>query len=150
MEVPKIPKTIVGIAKGDKNTPDVVYEFTNQQPNVQAGRQRIVDVLHGIPGPLPVAKTAVKQVDAFSMYLTDEMIDLIVRHTNRKITNLISNASEESLTKHPFIKVTTTLEIRALIGLMLYRGTLSIEHYHGAEAVFRQIWSCYIWCNYGT
>ena len=28
--------------------------------NVHAGRQRIVDVLHGIPGPLPVAKTAVK------------------------------------------------------------------------------------------
>ena len=61
------------------------------------------------------------------MYLTDEMIDLIVRHTNRKITNLISNASEESLTKHPFIKVTTTLEIRALIGLMLYRGLYQLN-----------------------
>lgn len=127
VELPEKQKTLEGILKGDKNTPDVVYQFTNQQPNYLRGRQRVADILHGTPGPLPVANITNKPVVAFSKYITNEIIDLIVRHTNEKITILVSNASTELLSKNPFLKITTTLEIRAFFGLMLYRGLYKLN-----------------------
>ena len=127
MELPEEQRTLEGIVKGDRSTPDVVHKFTNQKPNDFGGRQRIADILHGTPGPLPVAKITNEPVDAFKMYMTDEMIGLIVRHTNEKITLLVSNASAELLTKNPFLKITTTSEIHAFFGLMLYRGLYKLN-----------------------
>ena len=127
MELPEKSKTLEGIAKGDRNNPDVVYKFTNQRPNYLQGRQRIADVLHGTPGPSPQAKTTNKCVDAFSKYITDEIVELVIRHTNGKITYLISNMSAETLRKNPFLKVTIPLEIRAFFGLVLYRGLYQLN-----------------------
>ena len=70
-----------GIAKGDKNVPDVQYQFTNQPTKNVKGRQRRADILHGKPEPTAKSKNAATPVDAFYI----DMINMIVKHTNEKI-----------------------------------------------------------------
>ena len=74
-----------GIAKGDKNVPDVQYQFTNQPTKNVKGRQRRADILHGKPEPTAKSKNAAIPVDAFYLYFTNDMINMIVKHTNEKI-----------------------------------------------------------------
>ena len=47
MKLPEKLKTIQGIGKGDKNCPDTVYEFSNQKPINNIGRQWQADILAG-------------------------------------------------------------------------------------------------------
>lgn len=127
MQIPKESKTMERIAKGNKNIPDVRYHFTNQPTKNLQGRQRRVDILHGKPGPTAKSKNTATPVDAFYMYFTNDMIDVIIKRTNEKIDTIICSASEETIKKCPFVKKITPLEVRAFIGLMLYRGLYKLN-----------------------
>ena len=122
MKIPDQLKSIKSIAKGDKDTPDIHYEFDNQITTPTTGRQRQAYVIQGRPGPAAKANHIPTRIDAFQKYFTNDMVNLIFRHTNSKISSMLVTVSEETKNKYPFMRLTSEIEMKALIGLMLYRG----------------------------
>ena len=56
------------------------------------------------------------------------MITSIVKHTNKKITNTLSELPQNE--KPTFNSTTDNIEITALLGLMFFRGLLGVnDHY---------------------
>ena len=84
-------KTIQGIAKGNKNCPDIVYEVSNQKTINNRGCQRRADILVGKPGSTATGKNTPTSIDAFYNFSTNEMIHLILERTNAKIAKILDN-----------------------------------------------------------
>ena len=130
MKIPDQPKSIKSISKGNnkEGIPDIHYEFLNQHtPTI--GRQRQADIIHGRPGPAAKANRTPTPIDAFQKYFTIDMVNLIVRHTNSKITSMLSHVSEEMQRKYNFLRVTSEIEMKPLIGLILYRGLYKLNNF---------------------
>lgn len=127
MNNPEKVKKMKGIIenKQDKKK-TLIYNFSNQKPD-NIGRQRRADVIKDKPGPVPRARNTCEPVDAFHMFFTKEMFELILENTNRKINNLRASLSEEKL--QSFMKITIIDEIQAFVGLMLYRGLFSLNNF---------------------
>ena len=82
MALPEELKTIQGIANGDKNCHDTVYEFSNKKTISNRGHQRRADILVGKPGPTATGKNSPAAIYVFYKFFTNEMIDLILERTN--------------------------------------------------------------------
>ena len=68
----------------------------------------------------------------FFVFFDDEIIKIIVDHTNSKIKDTISHLKKspkfvENLSKYPQVKETDIIEINALFGLMYLRGLLGMS-----------------------
>ncbi len=89
--------------------------WTSKQP-MRVGQQGAQNIIHNAPGVQREASDAATPVKAFNPSSTDEMLDLIVYHTNQQIRKkqLTSYCSSE----------TDKVEIHALIGLCFARGLL--------------------------
>ena len=81
------------------------------------------------PGQAANANRTPTPIDAFQKYFTIDMVNLIVRHTNSKITSMLSHVSEETQRKYNFLQVTSEIEMKALIGLILYRGLYKLNNF---------------------
>ncbi len=89
--------------------------WTSKQP-ARVGRQGAQNIIHNAPGVQGEACDAATPVKAFNLFVTDEMLDMIVYHTNQRIR-------KKQLTSY-YSSETDKLEIRALIGLCFARGLL--------------------------
>ena len=70
--------------------------------------------------------------DLFYLFFDDEIMNIILYHTNNKIKDIISHLKKnrkfvENLSKYPQIKETDIIEINALFGLMYLRGLLGMS-----------------------
>ena len=88
--------------------------------------QRNTDLIRNTPGL--IGKAADEELDtpgdAFNLFLDDEMLAYIVEQTNKKIqADVIDKMSKDSVNvaKDVHMYKTDLVEIRSLIGLMLYR-----------------------------
>ena len=127
MTLPEELKTIQGIAKGYKNCSDTVYEFSNQKPIDNRGRQRQADILVGKPGPTATGKNTLTAIDAFYKFFTNEMIAHILERTNAIIGKILESTPEKLLSRDNFMKETTAIEIRSFIGLLIYKGLYKLN-----------------------
>ena len=87
------------------------------------GRQRREDVIHSTPGL--IGKAAIENletpIDTFNLFIDDEMLLHNVESTNIKIADYIC-ITEKDTSKVSNVQEIDLIELRAYIGLMLYRG----------------------------
>ena len=70
--------------------------WTDEQPGAR-GRQRQCDVLRGTPGLRTTAAKSVESMrDAFELFVTPEMIDIVVTNTNKRIAEVLENLPEDT------------------------------------------------------
>ena len=113
--------------KSNKNTEKI--KWVSKAPP-ETGRQRTCDVIkdRNVGGvKLDSAARTVKSIlDTFMLFFTVDMFNLVVLHTNKKIDQTIENVAAHRLEsdKVTYLYRTTVLEIKALFGLMYFRGLL--------------------------
>lgn len=108
------------------------------KPAEQRGRQMQCDIVKGNPGLRSVAAKAVSTIrDAFDLFITPAMVDLVVRETNKKIEVTISKLREPPSDKTTFINTTDEPEIYAFFGLMYFRGLLGLNN-HSVDTLFSE------------
>ena len=92
--LPVEEKIIIGSLAPPKKMPvgDERIVFSNQQPP-QAGRQRSCDVIRGVPGVTRSAKDAKSPKQGFDLFITPNVIDLIVYFTNLRIRESLEKCS---------------------------------------------------------
>ena len=63
------------------------------------------------------------------MFVSDEILNIIVQNINKHIENTMSKLPQEILcnSKYSYLKTTDYLEIRVLIGLFYYRGIYNLS-----------------------
>jgi len=74
-----------------------------------------------LPGPKEEAQGILEESKLFSLYITDQMIENIVRFTNTEIERSKINYANPDLS---FLRSTDMAEIKALIGLLYMSGVL--------------------------
>ena len=102
--------------------------FTTKPPQ-NLGPPRQCDVVKEAFGVRGEAKNINSEVRAFSLFVSDEILNIIVQNTNKHIENTMSKLPQEILcnSKYSYLKTTDYLEIRALIGLFCYRGIYNLS-----------------------
>ena len=82
------------------------------------------------------------EVGAFSLFVSDEILNIIVQNTNKHIENTMSKLPQEILcnSKYSYLKTTDYLEIRVLIGLFCYRGIYNLSG-HTVKILFSETMS---------
>ena len=73
----------------------------------------------GSHGPIGTAKSAQSELDAFSLFIDNEMVERIVYSTNISIEKFRRN---EELQVTPLHANTCTMEVRCFLGLLIFRG----------------------------
>ena len=108
-------------AKSNANTPKINW---TTKPNANAGRQRACDVIRSAVGTVRYADGINNIDDCFSKFINADMIvEMIVLGSNIKINSYLENHSDKvGHNKYPFLRITDFIEIRALIGLIFFRG----------------------------
>ena len=88
-----------------RNRPEQTISWTNQLP-IRRGRRTPENQLDVGEGISDQAKAAESTADLWSLFFTDEILDLIVTYTNQKIDEDIVayNYTQESLKKHCHIR----------------------------------------------
>ena len=138
MPLPAKVKKMKGIIESKNKKDTLTFKFTNQRPTYEQGRTRRADVVKGKPGPMTKAKETNKPIDAFEKFLTPVMIDMILVNTNRKIEKVLALVPEDKIQEYRyFMRTTSTEELRAFFGLMLYRGMYSLNNY-STETLFSE------------
>ena len=111
--------------------------WTNKPPS-QTGHQNRANIVAGPPGVIRGFQDANSSVNAWKSLFTDEMMNIIVQHTNRKIQNFRAQCTPELLQndKVTYLHDTDNVEMSAVMGLMYARGLLG-QNMHDLDALFR-------------
>lgn len=84
------------------------------------------NVIHISPGPVGDAKNAIEPIDCFSLFVTDEMIELVMKYTNEEIErNRVKYKKKNEMT---FSKIECIDELKALFGLFIYAAAKKDNH----------------------
>lgn len=86
-------------------------------PGNRAVRTRQENIIIHLPGPKGVAKSAKNPFDCWNIFIDDLIIDSIVEYTNQLIRIKSENYTDKSI-----VQQTTTLEIKAVFGLLYMSG----------------------------
>ena len=75
-----------------------------------------------------LARNCDSELQCFQLFITDEMIDIVVTNTNKNIDDMLTKLKSriDSSDKYPYLKHTTRYEVLAFIGLMYYRGLYNL------------------------
>ena len=117
------------LEKGTRNNPEKSVTWKNQ-PGTQRGRQNVANVITGTPGVNRAAREATTAIDAWECFFSDEMLNLVLEHTNQRIRTYRAQLTPEALAsnKYTFHHETSLSELQAFIGLMYARGLNSQVH----------------------
>ena len=91
-------------------------------------RTRSCNIVIHLPGVKNVAKNAKEPLECFSLFVDDSMIDKIVLYTNLYVAKL-----HEKFSRERDCKLTDTIEIKALIGVLYMAGLKKISHLNVKE-----------------
>ena len=112
--------------------PEKKIDWVNRPPGQPAGRPKAQNIIpqNTIGLHTAAAKAAKTHIKAWELYFDNDMIQLLLTHTNRSISatrdQLPASAfNANSKLKRCVFEDTNELEIRALFGLMYYRGMLN-------------------------
>lgn len=129
--LPEKLETIEGLLPDPANKKKKKKIVFQNRPRKQGGRQRACDVLPNRPGVISSAKSAKKPLEIVTLFFTDDMIKTIVDLTNVRIEVSLSRIDQEKFesSKYPHFKVTNSVELKAFLGLMYYRGLYGMHTY---------------------
>ena len=103
--------------------PSFDITWTNQIQN-RAGRPRACELIQG-----PVcevhdsAKNAKKELQCWELYMSEDILNKIIKHTNENIQEAIDALRiTQQTSKNTHFYLTDNVEIKALFGLMYFRG----------------------------
>lgn len=111
----------------DGNT-ETTITFTKKPPTY-SGRQRQCDIIKEPLGLRGIAKNCKTELECLKLFITEEMIDVIVENTNIVIADIVQTQKKfvKSL-KYPFLKLTTQEDISALLELIYYWGLCNLAN----------------------
>lgn len=112
-------KVIIG--KLDKES----LQFTNKKPSQKGGQSRRQNIIKPPIGVHNCGKDAMDPISAFRLFVDDEYLEKIVLYSNVKITGVLNRMRTNGFiftNKHRYMKETNIEELRAFIGLFIYRG----------------------------
>ena len=114
--------------KDNKNALNITW--TNVKPPEKRGPRSVRDVIVGVPGKLKTvkARNANSPAMALSWFLTNEIVDIIVTCTNKRIAYTIQQISLSRNKLSGFHNETDA--IADAIGLMYLRAALEQNHIH--------------------
>lgn len=101
----------------------------NSKPISLQNKTAARNVVHVRPGPTPETKYTYCPLECFSLFLSDDVIDKIVLHTNTAIEK-----SREKYTRQNWgsLKNTSREEIKALFGFLVLSAALKDNHLHSS------------------
>ena len=131
IELPAQEKTIIGIIPSQNKKKNTEVKFTNQ-PTKTTGRQSSRDVISNKPGLSAKSNGIENELQAFQLFFTDEILDIIVSHTNKRIDASIGEIPPDTLqnVKYPHLK-----PVDRIIGLMYLRGLYGLNK-HDVRLLF--------------
>jgi len=104
-------------------------DFTQSRIAPEAARARtenIIIIVH-LPGCVDEAKNANTPHEASSLFITDDILNIIITHTNQKIHDYLFNFTGKV---QKWMRRTSLDELCAVIGLLLYGGVCESSHKH--------------------
>ncbi|KAF0299725.1 PiggyBac transposable element-derived protein 4 [Amphibalanus amphitrite] len=124
--LPEAPATYI-VRRGGQ----VAAEWTVEPENVQRRRDRanITRETPGLKGP--AAKNVKTEGEAFGLYISQDIMNIILTHTNRKLDDARQifaekGSSDEQRKKKYILAPLDETELRAFIGMTVLRGTFDI------------------------
>lgn len=108
----KIPRAAFYLGKNNTT------KWNKHAPN-QAVRTRSWNIISQLPGTRGIAKQAKSPFECWNLFINDEILDIIVEHTNFYIATKTQNYKRDRDCKE-----TDKIEIKALIGLLYLSGLL--------------------------
>ena len=127
-DIPETEKKIIAVIK-DKNSTEEIH-FTNNPQNVlNVGRLCRHNIIRGPVGLKNAASKAKTEIDHFLLFITHEKLVNVLHHTNKKIDSLLAKlpADFNKDFKHSIVKEVSEIELKAFIGLLLYRGLYNLN-----------------------
>ena len=127
-DIPETEKKIIGVIKYRNSTEEI--HFTNNPQNKlnvdRVSRHNIIKSPVGLNNAASKAKT---EYDHFLLFITHEMLADVLHHTNEKIDSLLAKllADFNKDFKYLFVKKASEMELKAFIGLSLYRGLYKLN-----------------------
>ena len=83
------------------------------------GKRRAENISKTTPGPSALVKNFSNELDAWTLFFTDEILGLILTYTNASILRYISdNCDKINKEKDTHVKMLDMMELKAIIGLM--------------------------------
>ena len=94
-------------------------------------------MIRGVPGVTRSAKDAKSPKQGFDLFITPNVIDLIVYFTNLRIRESLEKCSEQikESDKYPHLKEIDSTELYAFIGLNYYHGLYNVNN-HSTKILF--------------
>lgn len=125
----KIPgRTIMGKSSRNRTS----FKWCTQPPR-STHRTPARNVVYIRQGPKDDGMHATSVLESFSLFITDDIISVIVSNTNKEIERKAANFKVAKATICP----TSTEEIKALIGLLILSGALKNNHLN-TEKIFNE------------
>ena len=91
--------------------------WLDDAPTSVVTKRKSVDIVKARPGPTPRGRRAKSELEAFSLFMSNEIISMIVISTNVQLNKLRKEGKNP-----PKFDLTDAMEIRCYIGLLLFRG----------------------------
>jgi len=133
LDEPEEPKTVTGYVPDPtkRNKKDKMpVRFVNKRPKGN-GTPPASQVIRNKPGVAPEVPDINCPEEAFEYYFTEEAFGKLVHLTNPRIQETVDamNIPEEQMHRYTYIGETTVSEMRALIGLIYYRGLYGMNQF---------------------
>ncbi|KAG5879388.1 hypothetical protein JTB14_016733 [Gonioctena quinquepunctata] len=106
---------------------DKTTEWRKHQPPKNV-RTRAENLLKQLPGPKASTKNLTDPLEIWKFFFTDEILNTIVEHTNKRISATAANYTQER-----DAALTNVFEIQALFGLLYMSGVLKSSRLHVRE-----------------
>ena len=135
-ESPTEEKTIIRIIPSQNKKKNTEVKFTNQ-PTKTTGHQSSRDVISNKPGLSAKSNGIENELQAFQLFFTDEILDIIVSHTNKRIDASIGEIPPDTSQngKYPHLKPVDRIDVLSVTGLMYLRGLYGLNK-HDVRLLF--------------
>ena len=126
--IPVDTKDVVGYIpdKAERNK-KIEVKFSNQKLSVP-GRQRRSDIIANKLGITRYSRDTKTPLDAFSLFLDDDILGIICNHTNARIEDTLHFRPDDSR-NYPYFKATNIVEMKTFIGFFFYRGLYGMNNH---------------------
>ena len=94
--------------------------YSTKNPDTRRQREQQNNILHNTPGPRRKAKRATTPIEAFELFITNEMIEKIVENTNKNIEPFLEMNRHliENSNKYTSYKNVDVFDIRTFFGIL--------------------------------
>lgn len=96
----------------------------NKLPIKRQSRRSAVNVIKTKPGLTQYSSQFTTEEEAFRLFISNEMIDIIVTETNKKAAQITNMWNDKHPTRIRIWKATNSMEIKAYMGLVISLGEL--------------------------